>query len=154
MDFRYVRILAHLYFFSLDTTTEKPVADFFAVFHAEILAKEMRELVNRIISEIEDGIRAGLRCGDHEDEGVKIILHISGDHNHSYIHLVRPYVSTEGFDDSCKAVNQFLLKLSNDLYPTLSSIADIERHMLPANPDLSTLTENLKTQKYEIRHND
>ena len=155
MNLRYVRIAAMLYAFSFSssTTIEKFVTDFFAVFHSEILAKEMRELINWILREIEERFYKELRCGDYEDMGIKIILYINGDAYHNYIYTIRPDKSSN-YDDCDRAVRSFLSKMSCDLYPTLSAIANTERRILPANPDLSILTEDLRTKKYEIRRND
>ncbi len=50
---RYLHFLVYLCASFQDAAIESlPVADFFVVFHTEILAKEMRELVNRILSKI------------------------------------------------------------------------------------------------------
>lgn len=152
---RYIHILAYLYAFSSDMTIESnPVADFFAVFHTEIRAKEMRELINLILSEMNAGVQKELNSQDYEHMNIKVIVHINGDSNRSYISSVCPGTSTpRSFDFYWKVVCSYNEKLLNDLYPLLSALADTNRRTLPAIPDLSALAEDLEVKRYGILYN-
>ena len=77
MNLRYLQILVNLYASSSSETTEATVADFTVVFHSGILARELRDFINAILTEISSGVQQELRRGDYENmKNVKIILHI------------------------------------------------------------------------------
>ena len=154
MNLRYLQILVNLYASSSSETTEATVADFTVVFHSGILARELREFINAILTEISSGVQQELRRGDYENmKNIKIILYIGGDAHRGYIFPTCSNVySLRSLDLYWKVTGSYRVKLANALYALVSEIASTERRTLPATPDLSTLTAELRERHYEIRH--
>lgn len=155
MNLRYLQILVNIYASSFSENGETTVANFTAVFHSEILARELREFITAILTEISSGIREELLRSDYNNaRDVKIILYVSGDAYRSYIFpSCANEFSIQPFDLYWKVTGSYSAKLMNDLYALVSEIAGTERRTLPATPDLSTLTAELRARHYEIRHN-
>ena len=155
MNLRYLQILVNLYASSSSETREATVADFTVVFHSGILARELRDLINAIITEKSSGGQQELRRGDYENmKNIKIILYIGGDAHRGYIFPTCSNVSSlQSLDLYWKVTGSYSVELRNALYALVSEIASAKRRTLPATPDLSTLTAELRARHYEIRHN-